>query len=388
MSKSSINFQKSNAHSLEHMSRKSYTSYLLSHSKKDYEYKHYCDADDYLKFAIKQTKILTKRKMQKLAKVNFIQEAVLNLKSDTKIEDIENLFKKFNKEFNGGFKLFDAAIHRDEGVFVKTHHNINDLIFDSKNLKFFKDDIDVTNEVIIYAPNRDIFYNKDDKRWYKEKDFKHQVDTSKLQKKLNEHAHIRFTKWDESTGKNIRLKKSDLQKIQTITSESLGMQRGVINSKRKRLSHYQLKDNYAVINKQKEEQILQLIKLRRELESYRKKLKEKEEKEKKALENLRQKGLKTESHDTVFTALDFLADKTIEFYKKIREQNTKIRELEDKIKTLKNEESKQLNSGKNIKMRVENGKSFEEESELKGWNDFSKELEEKNSSEQIQSISL
>ena len=95
---SSINFQTAKSNSLSHLSRESYVSYLIEHDTNHYEYKHYENADDYLEFAKLQTKLLTNRKMQKLAIDNFIQEAVLNIKEDTTIEDIELLFKKFKKK--------------------------------------------------------------------------------------------------------------------------------------------------------------------------------------------------------------------------------------------------------------------------------------------------
>ena len=79
---SSINFQTAKSNSLSQLSRESYVSYLIEHDTNHYEYKHYENADDYLEFAKLQTKLLTNRKMQKLAIESFIQEAVLNIKKD------------------------------------------------------------------------------------------------------------------------------------------------------------------------------------------------------------------------------------------------------------------------------------------------------------------
>ena len=251
MSKSSINFQTAKSNSSAHMKRDSFVSYLLEHENNHFEYKHYQDPEEYLEYAQVQTKLLTKRKMQSKAVENFVQEAVLNIKKDTTIEEVENLFKTYNKEFGGGFMVFELALHRDEGVFIDTKYNIDDLVFDSKTLKIYKDGVDVSDEVISLAPNKDIFYNKETKKWYKEKTFKTEIDTSKLQKKINYHAHISFTKWNELTGKNIRLQKSDLQKIQTITAREMGMERGERNSQTKRMNHYQIKKLQADLNEQK-----------------------------------------------------------------------------------------------------------------------------------------
>lgn len=251
MSKSSINFQTAKSNSSAHMSRDSFVSYLIEHDNNHFEYKHYQDPKEYLEFALVQTKLLTNRKMQSKAIENFTQEAVLNIKKDTTIAEVENLFKTYNKEFKGGFKVFEMALHKDEGVFIDTKHNVDDLVFDSKTLRIYKDGIDVSDEVISLAPNKDIFYNEDTKKWYKEKTFETEIDTSKLQKKMNYHAHISFTKWDELTGKNIRLQKSDLQKIQTITAREMKMERGEENSQAKRLNHYQIKKLQSEANEQK-----------------------------------------------------------------------------------------------------------------------------------------
>ena len=278
MSKSSINFQTAKANSSSHMARDSFVSYLIEHDNNHFEYKHYQDPNEYLEFAQVQTKLLTKRKMQSKAIDNFVQEAVLNIKKDTTIEDVENLFKTYNKEFKGGFKVFELALHRDEGVFIDTKHNVDDLVFDSKTLKIYKDGVDVSDEVISLAPNKDIFYNKDDKKWYKEKTFETEIDTSKLQKKMNYHAHISFTKWDELTGKNIRLQKSDLQKIQTITAREMGMERGEKNSQTKRLNHYQIKKLQADVNEQKlvhkELKLVTVPQLKQTIKDLREELKE------------------------------------------------------------------------------------------------------------------
>lgn len=247
--KSSINFQTAKSNSTNHMSRESYTSYLIEHDENHHEYIKYLDKDEYLGIAQMQTKIMTKRSMQKLAIDNFVQEAVLNIKKETTMSDIEDLFKKFNKHFNGGFKVFEIAKHLDEGVFIDTKYNVEEITHDSKTLKWFdKDNNDITNEVISLAPNRDCFYNEKDKKWYLDKKFKTELDTNKLQKWMNNHAHISFTKWDKDTGKNIRLQKKDLQKIQDITAEHMGMERGQKNSKTVRMNHHQIKELYSKNN--------------------------------------------------------------------------------------------------------------------------------------------
>ena len=242
MAKASINFQVATGNSEAHMFRLSSVSYLLENETSTNEFKKYIIVNDFLEEAKIITKEKTKRAMQKLAIENFTQEAVLNIKKETSIKDVEKLFKKFNKEFNGGFEVFSIALHKDEGVFIDSKYEIKDLTWDSKNVKWFLEDEEVTNEVFSIAPGRDVFFNSEDKKWYKEKSFKNKVDISKYQKFYNYHSHILFTKFDKSKGKNVRLSKSDYSKIQDLTAEELNMERGDKWSKNKRMTHWQRKD--------------------------------------------------------------------------------------------------------------------------------------------------
>lgn len=330
---SSFNMQTSSANSSAHMKRDSYVSYLIDYSNNGFEYKYYLDSKEYLEFAKLQTKLLTGRKMQSLAVDSFVQEAVINIEEHHTIKDIENLFKNLNKKFNGGFKLFDVAIHKDEGVFIQSKHNVNDLTFNSKTLKIYKDDIDVTNDVISFAPNKDIFYNPDNKKWYKEKAFKNEFDTSKLQIKYNLHAHANFTKWEESTGKNIRTQKNDMQKIQDITAECLAMQRGEKNSNTVRMNHHQIKKLYSDNNEIKKVNV-ELLATAEELKTANAELKAELQNAKVGrteyakLEQLH-KDLKLQVKNKDLT---------------IEEMNTKFEELKNKLLKEKNEEIESLKS--------------------------------------------
>ena len=250
----SINFQRAKSNSTKHMTRESYVSYLLEHGKEFFEYKKYSDIDESLELAKVQSKLLTKRTMQSLAVKNFVQEAVVNIKQNTKIEDIENVFKNLNKKFGGGFKVFDISVHKDEGVFVETELNIDDIKFNQNSKKWLDTEgYDVTDQVTSYAPNKDLFYDEKSKSWYREKEFENKIDTSKFQKYFNLHAHVKFTKFDFNRGKNIRLQKSDMQQIQTITAETLKMKRGFQNSKTIRKNHHQLKQETHIVKATKED---------------------------------------------------------------------------------------------------------------------------------------
>ena len=250
MATSSISIKNSSSNSEEHMRRDNYISYLLEHSSLKYVYRSFSDSNEYLKYAKKMTKKLTNRSMQKTAINGFVKEAVINIKDTTTIQDIQKLFKELNRQFTG-FKIFKIALHKDEGVFVDTAHNLNDLEFDTKSVKWFKNDVDVSDDVYVYAPAQNIFYDEKTKLWYEDIECTKVIDTSKFQKLYNLHAHVLFTKWEESTGKNARIQKSDLSRIQDITAKVLKMERGEKWSSRISMSHRQLKEKYMVVNTRK-----------------------------------------------------------------------------------------------------------------------------------------
>ena len=218
MSIASINIQSAKSTSKAHMSRdKNHKiTYLLDPDSNGNEYKSFLDSEKYLAAAMVAAKKLTGRKMQQKAIDNFVQEAVLNLENFHSVENVEKVFLELKKEF-GGFQVFDIAIHRDEGYFYN-----------------FKEELE-------YRPNRDIFFNDQDKNFYLDSKLKNKADLNQFEKRYNFHAHVLFSKFDMTTGKNPRLKKSDMSKIQTISANALGMQRGELFSKAKRMSHWQLK---------------------------------------------------------------------------------------------------------------------------------------------------
>lgn len=256
MSIASINIQSAKATSKAHMSRdKNHKiTYLLDPNSKGNEYKSFLDSEKYLEAAKVAAKKLTGRKMQQKAIDNFVQEAVLNLEKFHHVDDVEKVFIELKKEF-GGFEIFDIAIHRDEGYFYN-----------------FSEDLE-------YRPNRDIFFNESDKNFYLDSKFKNQADLNQFEKRYNYHAHVLFSKFDLTTGKNPRLQKSDMSKIQTISANALGMQRGELWSKSKRMSHWQLKKGLDLKRdeKQKEQKksLARQKDLKREIGILRDELKEK-----------------------------------------------------------------------------------------------------------------
>lgn len=240
--KASFHTQKATQHSSEHIKRESKITYLLIHDCKKNEYKKYDDLEEYKTQAERIYKEKIGQKMQSKSKENLIKEAVLNIKSSTSISDLENTFKELNKRFGGHFPL-EIGIHKDEGVFIDTQYDINDLEYTSKTLswKHLKLNIDVTNEVIDYAPNRNIFFNQEDKTWYYEKQFENKADISSFQQKINYHAHVIYSNFYKETGKTARMNRTDMRELQTIVADSLKMRRGQEFSNAKRMTHWQLK---------------------------------------------------------------------------------------------------------------------------------------------------
>lgn len=228
MAIASINFQSAGANSEKHMDRESKVTYLLEPDSKKNEYKTFKSAKDYLSAAKVAAKEKTGRSMQKLAEKNFIQEAVLNLEEKHTLDDVKKVFDNLKEEF-GGFEVFKIAVHKDEGYF---YHK---------------------KEELEYRPNRDIFFNENDKKFYLDKNYTKEADLNQFEKRFNYHAHVLFTKFDMSKGKNARLNKSDMRKVQTITAKTLGMDRGQEFSKAKRKSHWQLKEAHDIKRDTKKE---------------------------------------------------------------------------------------------------------------------------------------
>jgi hypothetical protein len=228
---SSINFQTAKSTSLVHMNRDEnhIITYLIDPDSTENTYKSFLSAEEYLEAAMLAAKKITGRKMQQKAIDNFTQEALINLESFHTIADVEKVFIELKKEF-GGFELFDIAIHHDEGYL---YHREKDLEF---------------------RPNRDIFFNTSNQKFYLDSKLQEEADLTEFDKRYNIHAHVRFSKFNMTTGKNPRLQKSDMSKIQTITAKSLGMQRGELWSKAKRMSHWQLKASYDKKRDEKEKE--------------------------------------------------------------------------------------------------------------------------------------
>ena len=167
---SSINFKKSIAINTEHNDRTLAPSYLID-TEKGAECNLNAEQARALKNQIIKEAIqkYTENTRQKFQAKSFEWSAVVNIKPETTMQDLENLAKHFNDKY--GFQCYQIAIHRDEG-----HKNTKGEI------------------------------------------------------EINQHAHMEFITLDKETGKqNFKMRDFSRQKmreIQTEVAEILQMERG------------------------------------------------------------------------------------------------------------------------------------------------------------------
>lgn len=166
---SSINFKKSFAINAEHNDRTLPPSYLIDNEKGAE-----CDRDAEQARELKE-QIITRAKEAYINRTNqrfqaksYEWSAVVNIKPDTTMQDLERLSKHFNDKY--GFQCYQIAIHRDEG-----------------------------------------HIDEDGK------------------KQINHHAHLEFVTLDKNTGINRQreLTPQKLRELQSEVSQILQMQRGI-----------------------------------------------------------------------------------------------------------------------------------------------------------------
>lgn len=167
---SSINFKKSIPINTEHNDRTLAPNYLID-KEKGAECNRNAEKARELKNQIIKEAIqkYTENTRQKFQAKSFEWSAVVNIKPDTTMQDLENLAKHFNDKY--GFQCYQIAIHRDEG-------------------------------------------HKDENG----------------EKQINQHAHMEFITLDRETGKqNFKMRdfsKQKMREIQTEVAEILQMERG------------------------------------------------------------------------------------------------------------------------------------------------------------------
>ncbi|MFG5117046.1 mobilization protein [Campylobacter lari] len=212
---SSVNFKKSNAVQTRHNDRDLPPNYLIGGEVE-------CNHNHQEALALKNQIIkdaietYTENTKQKFQAKSYEWSAVVNIKADTTMNDLENLSKHFQEKY--GFQCYQIAIHRDEG-------HINE----------------------------------------------------QGEKVINHHAHMEFITLDRQTGKSMF--RADLQKpralrqIQSEVAEILKMERGV--DKRKSGAKRIEPRAYAVLKekekrKKKQEKLLNKSEYKQIIENFRK----------------------------------------------------------------------------------------------------------------------
>lgn len=218
IAKSSINFQKVNIHAFKHNAREEEkkANTIFEEYTKDNEFN--IGSKEALSKFNEMYKIAKENRLEKglnktADKKNTLWEAIVNLKTEHKLDDILELAKKIEKET--GFQTIQVAIHKDEG----------------------------------------------------------QEKEGKLIRK-NHHAHISFFTLEKETGQQMyrreHMNRTKLIKLQDIVAEHLGMERGEKGSKAKRLGHKE----YKAVMKEKEEYIEKLRVLKLAVNNQREELKD------------------------------------------------------------------------------------------------------------------
>lgn len=167
---SSINFKKSIPINTEHNDRTLAPNYLIDKEKGAECNRNAEKARELKNQIINEAKETYQNQVkQKFQAKSFEWSAVVNIKPDTTMQDLENLAKHFNDKY--GFQCYQIAIHRDEG-----HKNTQGEI------------------------------------------------------EINQHAHLEFIMLDKKTGKtNFKMRdfsKQKMREIQTEVAEILQMERG------------------------------------------------------------------------------------------------------------------------------------------------------------------
>ena len=205
---SSIHFERSKKHNTGHNDRTVKPKYLLGDN---FECNlSYRDAENFYSELLNNASYAyTKRTGQKpqYREENLRWSAVVNIKPDTTMQDLQKLAVHFNNKY--GFQCYQIAMHKDEGepLFVDEEKKIPKL-------------------------------DKDGKQIYKQ----------------NLHAHLEFLMLNENgitcfKKKDFGIKK--MKEIQTEVAEILGMERGKEDSKAKRLTHQQYKQEQKRIHEAK-----------------------------------------------------------------------------------------------------------------------------------------
>ncbi len=223
MAISSIHIKKAKDGSVGHNSREHFSySIVFPDGKNEYNAT-IKEAYTLYRFELqKRSEAYTKRTGQKLQKKAVTQlSAIVNLEEHHTLEDLEPI--KVELEVKFGTKVYQMAIHRDEGK----------LISKADGTEFYS--------------GIDFFLNHEDKQLYFDKQFTQLVPLEEYETQKNYHAHIEMMGLDED-GNAIRQKmnKVALKELQTFTAKALKMQRGKENAS---YTQEQMREIIAIVGK-------------------------------------------------------------------------------------------------------------------------------------------
>ena len=308
---SSINFKKSNAIQTRHNDRDLPPNYLISDTG--------CEVNRTHKEALKlrneiiENAINAYNKNKSPKAPNFKAKsyewsAVVNIKSDTNMQDLERLAEHFEKKY--GFQCYQIAIHRDEG----------------------------------YIENGE--------------------------KHINHHAHLEFITLDKNTGKNMYRRElispKILRQIQTEVAEILNMERGQDKriSKRERIEprkYAQLKEQEKKAQKELkaelEQEKLSTKEIKAYIEQFRKNCTGKDL-PKEFFRDI--SNLKKQAEPTTKEFLDDTLNSLLQNYLKEKEKNIKLeneilskQELEIEFQTIIKRHEAEIEKLKQQKLELE-----------------------------------
>ena len=216
MAKSSAHIATSKNGAITHNSRENF-----SHSVVFTDEKNECTATTKEAYKIyraelkKRAEAYTARTGQKLQKKTSTKlSTVINLEKHHTLKDLEPLINHLEKTLDT--KVFQVAIHRDEGTLINK---------------------DTGKE--LYS-GKQFFLNPDDKKLYYDKKYTKEIDLSKYEIRKNYHAHIECLGLD-SNGyaiKRNKLHKHFLKELQDITAKELNMERTYSKKKRKDVGEF------------------------------------------------------------------------------------------------------------------------------------------------------
>lgn len=258
LSSASIGKGEATLKNAKHNDRTTIPSYLLIR-KKNYTWvdvdhtKVYRELKKLLREITHNRKELGKKKVS--TQTHILKELIVNLdkhhNNHTMQQIKEYLFRKFN------IHVLQLAIHFDEGVLLEKvgclagEWNLSDYNYDSRLKKWIDKTGQVTYNIIVYQPSKNIFWNPKVNKWYLDQNFKKLLDMDSVKHKINYHGHILFYNLDEHGNSIARTLRPYLSNLQDDIAKITGMERNP-STKRRGQNHKNFKHESALSAKEDE----------------------------------------------------------------------------------------------------------------------------------------